>query len=424
MTAQGPESLGSTKSGSSFTSYQKTMIAILAFLQFTIILDFMIISPLGALLMPALNISTQQFGLVVSVYAFSAGGAGIMAAGFADRFDRKKLLMFFYSGFILGTLFCALAPTYELLLAARMITGIFGGVIGSIVFAIITDTFGFAVRGRVMGVIGTAFSASQVLGIPLAVFLSSHWGWHAPFLIIVVVGSAVGVVIWYKMKPIDAHLKIQSERKPFAHLWHTISTPRYLQAFATTALLSTGGFMLMPFGSAFSVHNLGIEFTHLPLVYLVSGLCSIVTGPLVGRAADKYGKFKMFIFGTCLTIATVLFYTRLGITPIWIVILISATMFVGISSRMIPAQALMSAIPEPSMRGSFMAISSSVQQVSGGLAAVLAGWIVVAQPDGHLQHFDHLGNVVVGASFITMLLMYFIHRLVPESGQADFPARK
>lgn len=397
-----------------FTPYQKTVLAILAFLQFTIILDFMIISPLGALLMPALNINTQQFGLVVSVYAFAAGGAGILAAGFADRFDRKKLLMFFYTGFILGTLFCALAPTYELLLAARMITGVFGGVIGSIVFAIITDIFGFEIRGRVMGIIGTAFSASQVLGIPLAVFVSNHWGWHAPFLLIVVVGAAVGVVIWYKMQPITEHLKLQNTRKPFQHLWDTVSTPKYLQAFATTALLSTGGFMLMPFGSAFSVHNLGISFDSLWIVYLASGLFSIVTGPLVGRFSDRFGKFKMFIFGTMLTIATVVIYTRLDVTPIWIVVLISATMFVGISSRMIPAQALMSAIPAAASRGSFMAISSSVQQVSGGLAAVLAGWIVVARPDGYLEHFDTLGNVVIGASFVTMLLMYFIHRLVPD----------
>ena len=398
-----------------FTSYQKVVLAILAFLQFTIILDFMIISPLGALLMPALNIDTRQFGLVVSVYAFSAGGAGILAAGFADRFDRKKLLLFFYAGFILGTLFCALAPTYELLLAARMMTGVFGGVIGSVVFAITTDIFGFAIRGRVMGIVGTAFSASQVLGIPLAVYLSSHWGWHAPFLIIVAVGSVVGVVIWKVLKPIDAHLKIQTDTRAFVHLWRTISTPRYLQAFATTALLSTGGFMLMPFGSAFSVHNLGIEFTQLTWVYLVSGLCSIVTGPLVGRASDIYGKFKMFIFGTALTVITVLVYTQLGITPIYVVILINAVMFIGISSRMIPAQALMSAIPEPESRGAFMAVSSSVQQVSGGLAAVLAGWIVVAQPSGHLENFETLGHVVVAASIISMLLMYFIHRLVPES---------
>ena len=100
------------RGNSIFSRYQKFVIAILAFLQFSIILDFMIISPLGAMVMPALHISPQQFGLAVSSYAFSAGASGLLAAGFADRFDRKRLLLFFYAGFILGTLLCALATTY------------------------------------------------------------------------------------------------------------------------------------------------------------------------------------------------------------------------------------------------------------------------------------------------------------------------
>ncbi len=161
------------------------IVAILAFLQFTIVLDFMILSPLGALLMRDLHISASRFGLVVSVYAFSAGISGFLAAGFADRFDRKKMLMFFYGGFLVGTLLCGLAPTYHFLLVARMVTGLFGGVIGSISFAIIADLFPFNQRGRVMGVVQTSFAASQVMGLPLGLYLSDLWGWHAPFLMIV-----------------------------------------------------------------------------------------------------------------------------------------------------------------------------------------------------------------------------------------------
>src|SRR5882672_4956001 len=107
--------------GAIFTRYQKFVIAVLAFLQFTIILDFMIISPLGAMMMPTLHMSPQQFGLAVSSYAFSAGLSGLLAAGFADRFDRKRLLLFFYAGFLAGTLLCGLAGSYNLLLLARMI---------------------------------------------------------------------------------------------------------------------------------------------------------------------------------------------------------------------------------------------------------------------------------------------------------------
>ena len=130
-----------------FSTYQKCVVALLAFLQFTIILDFMIMSPLGATVMFALKVTPSQFGAVVSAYAFSAGISGILAAGFADRFDRKKLLLFFYSGFVLGTLLCGVAPSFHFLMFARMITGLFGGVIGSVVFAITADLF-FATAAR------------------------------------------------------------------------------------------------------------------------------------------------------------------------------------------------------------------------------------------------------------------------------------
>jgi predicted MFS family arabinose efflux permease len=397
-----------------FTGYQKFVIAVLAFLQFTIILDFMILSPLGAMLMPALSITPQQFGLVVSVYAFSAGTSGFLAAGFADKFDRKRLLLFFYCGFILGTFCCAIAPTYYFLLGARMITGIFGGVMGSIVFAITTDLFEFQQRGRVMGFVQTAFAGSQILGIPVGLYLANHWGWHTPFYLIDVVAILVGVVIVIKLKPIDAHLKIRDDRNPVHHLLQTIANPRYLQGFATTALLGVGGFMLMPFGSAFSVHNLGISFDQLPMVYMITGGCAIFTGPLVGRASDYFGKFKTFTFGTAMSIVMVLVYTHLGVTPLLEVIIVNALMFVGIFSRMIPSQALMSAIPAPASRGSYMSVSASIQQISGGIGSLLAGLIVYEGDGGRIEHFDQLGYVVILSSLISLTMMYFIHKLVPE----------
>jgi predicted MFS family arabinose efflux permease len=403
-----------TQTSQLFTPYQKFIVAILAFLQFTIILDFMILSPLGAILMPALHISPSEFGLVVSAYAFSAGTSGLLAAGFADRFDRKKLLLFFYTGFVIGTLLCAIAPSYHFLLAARMITGLFGGVIGSIVFAIATDLFPFEMRGRVMGFIQTAFAASQVLGIPVGLYLSAHWDWHMPFLMIVVVSTIVGGIIWRFFAPISAHIEQRSNQNPFSHLLKTLRTPKYLQAFATTALLSTGGFMLMPFGSAYSVHNLGIELTKLPLMYMITGACAIVVGPMVGKASDSVGKFNVFAFGSTLSIFIVLIYTNLGVTPFGLVVLLNAVMFVGISSRMIPSQVLMSAVPEPTSRGSFMSISSSIQQISGGLASLLAGLIVVEGSGGVLEHFQVLGYVVASSMLITVIMMYFINRRIQQ----------
>ncbi|AMP02711.1 MFS transporter [Collimonas pratensis] len=393
-----------------FSRYQKFVVGMLAFLQFAVILDFMLMSPLGALIMPALAIEPKQFGLVVSAYAFSAGISGLLTAGFADRFDRKKLLLFFYTGFIIGTLWCGLAQSFEMLLLARIVTGLFGGVIGSVVLAISTDLFPPQMRGRVMGLIQTAFAASQVLGIPIGLYLSNRWNWHVPFLAMAGLGVFGGLFVAWRMQPVNAHLGLPQEHSPWMHLFHTLTERRYLMAFATTSLLTTGGFMLMPFGSAYAVNNLGISLHDLPTVYLVTGLCTIFMGPLIGKAADAFGKFRVFMLGTALSITMVLIYTHLGPTSLVGLIVVNAILFVGIFSRMIPYQALVSSVPSATQRGSFSAISASIQQLSGGVASVVAGHIVTLGADGKLQHFDVLGYVLVGTSLAALLLLWRLQR--------------
>jgi predicted MFS family arabinose efflux permease len=399
-------------SGSVFSSYQRFVVAVLAFLQFTIVLDFMLLAPLGALVIPALKITPSQFGWVVSVYAFSAGLSGFLAAGFADRFDRKKLLLFFYSGFLAGTLLCGLASSYPLLLLARVITGLFAGVVGSVCFAIVTDLFPLQMRGRVMGVIQTAFAASNVLGIPVALLLSTRWGWNASFYLVFAVSALVGGLIWAYLRPVDEHLVHDPDHSPVRHLIRTVSNRLYLQGFATTGLLSVGGFMLMPFMSVFMVHNLGLPIEKLPLVYMITGAFSILTGPLIGRASDAYGKFKVFGFGCAVTIVMVVIYTHLHANPLWVLVMVIVLLQIGIFSRMISSSALVSALPTPADRGSYMSISSSLQQMSGGIAALVAGLIVVQTPGGTLLHFDTLGYVLVCTTLVSLALMYLIDRKI------------
>jgi predicted MFS family arabinose efflux permease len=406
----------STAAPTGLSGYQKFIVALIAFLQFTIILDFMVLSPLGALIMPALNVTPSQFGLLVSTYAFSAGLSGLLAAGFTDRFDRKRVLLFFYTGFVLGTLLCALASSYHFLLFARMITGLFGGVIGSTVLAIATDLFEYRVRGRVMGVVQTAFAASNVLGIPLALLMSNRWGWNAPFLLIVGASLIVGIVIIVKMQPVRAHLQRGPDRNALHHFLHTVSRPRYLQGFATTGFLTVGGFMIMPFMSNFTVHNMGIPLDRLPLVYMVTGIASMIAGPLIGRASDAIGKFTVFAAGCAVTILMVTIYTHLGLTPLAVVILVSVALFIGVSSRMITASALISAVPNPADRGSYMAISSSIQQFAGGIAATIAGLIVTQRADGSIQHFEVLGYLLTFTTLTSLAMMYLIQRRIEPRG--------
>ncbi len=404
---------------SEFTRYQIFVIALLAFIQFTVVLDFMILSPLGVMVMDQLHVTTTQFGLVVSAYAFSAGASGILAAGFADSFDRKKFLLFFYFGFVIGTVLCGIAPTYSFLLFARIITGIFAGVIASISFAIIADLFPLEVRGRVMGLVMTAFAASQVFGLPIGIFISNLWGWKAAFLMIAAVSGIVGVIAFYVLEPITAHLKEKSDKKAILHLIHTLAEPKYLPGFLATMLLATGGFMLMPFGSAFTVHNMGISQEDLPLIYMSTGVASIVAGPRIGRLSDRIGKYIVFVVASIVAIGIVLYYTQLGISPLWFVIALNSALFIPITARMISANALTSAIPEMKDRGAYMAISSSLQQLSGGIAAAAAGMIVVQTPSGHLQGYENLGYVVSVAILVTVFMMYRVNRLVNDKAASQ-----
>jgi predicted MFS family arabinose efflux permease len=399
-----------TGTPNAFSSYQKFVVAMLAFVQFTIVLDFMMLAPLGALVMPALKITPSQFGLVVSTYAFSAGLSGLITAGFADRFDRKKLLLFFYSGFLAGTLLCGLASNYPVLLLARMVTGLFAGVVGSVSFAIVTDLFPLQMRGRVMGIIQTAFAASTVLGIPLALLLSTHWGWNTPFFMVVAVSTLVGGLIHARMLPVAEHLRYDPDHGPLRHLLRVVANPRYLHGFVTTGLLSVGAFMLTPFTSVFTVHNIGLPLERLPLVYMITGTFSIVAGPLIGRASDAAGKLKVFACGCALTVLMVLIYTHLHATSLWLLCVTVVLLQIGFFARMISSSALLSALPRPSDRGAFMSISSSLQQVAGGVASVIAGMIVAQTPSGELLHFDILGYLLVCTTLVSLALIYLIDR--------------
>jgi predicted MFS family arabinose efflux permease len=401
------------------SSYQKFVILLLALLQFTIVLDFMILSPLGDILMKSLSMSTTQFGAVVSAYAISAGISGFLAAGFADKYDRKKLLLFFYVGFVLGTFLCGLANSYSTLLAARIITGVFGGVIGSISMAIITDVFSLQQRGRVMGFVQMAFAGSQILGIPIGLWLATRWSWHATFFMVVILAIIIGVLVALRLKPITAHLQLQQDKKALLHLLHTIQKKDYRIGFLATAILSMGGFMLMPFTSAFLVNNVLIAQEDLPLVFLFTGLSSIIIMPIIGKLSDRINKVKLFIIGSGIAIVMIVIYTNLTPVPIWMVIVINMILFMGIMSRMVPATALNSAVPGVADRGAYMSVNSSLQQMAGGLAAVFAGFVVIQETKtSPLINFDVLGYVMVGFIVWCIYLVNRVNNIVTSDRKA------
>jgi predicted MFS family arabinose efflux permease len=396
-----------------FSSYEIFVVLILTLTQLTVVLDFIVISPLGDLMMKTMNLSTAQFGLSVSVYAFSAGFSGLATAGFADRFDRKKLLLFFYVGFIVGTLFCGLSDSFLMLLTARVVTGLFGGVIGSISMAIVSDLFPLEKRGRVFGFLQMGFGASQVLGIPLSLYIATVWGWQSPFLMIVVLSIIILLLIMFKLNSITEHLDHKTEQNAITHLWQTLTLRKYRIGFLATAFLSLGNFMMLPWGRAYVINNLKITVQELPFIYMASGVCTLTIMPIIGKLSDRFDKFYLFSFASIILIIVIIIYANLGPVSFWIVLIMNLGLQVGFMSRMVPSIALTSALPQKKDRGSFMGINSSLQQIAGGIAAAVSGMIVIQNDKfSPLEHYDYLVYVVVLLSIISVFLLFRVSRII------------
>lgn len=403
-----------------FTSYQAIVVTILALTQFTVVLDFMVMSPLGDMLMKSMSLTTRQFGFAVSAYAFSAGISGLFTAGFADKFDRKKLLLFFYVGFIAGTLCCGLAHSYSMLIAARIVTGIFGGVIGSISMAIVADLFPLQQRGRVMGFLQMGFGASQVLGIPIGLYLANAWGWQAPFLMIVGLAAVVWFLAMLKLQPVNKHLLVQTDSNALMHLWHTVAKRDYRIGFLATAFLSLGGFMMMPWGSAFSINNLGVTNEQLPMLFMIAGIATLIIMPIIGKLSDKIEKLTLFAIASMWMVVVVIIYTNLSMVPFWLVLTLNVLMMMGIMSRMVPSMALVTALPAMADRGAFMSVNTSLQQIAGGIAAAIGGMVVVQKSKlSPLEHYNTLGYIVVCLTLVSIFLMYRVNKVTLQRQKDD-----
>ncbi len=399
-----------------FTGPQWTIIVLLTLTQFTVVLDFMVLSPLGDRLLKALAMRPEQFGLAVSAYAFSAGASGLLAAGFADRFDRKQVLLFFYSGFGVGTLGCALAPTYELLVAARVFTGLFGGVISASSLAIVADLFLLGQRGQVTGYTQMGISGSQLLGVPLSLYLANGLGWHAPFWLLAGLSAGIAALLWHYLPPVTDHLRATTRVPVAAQLGGLLRQRRYALGLLTTALLTVSSFLIIPWNSIFVINNLRVTPQQLPLLFMAAGCCSLVLMPLVGRLSDTHDRFTLFGLATGWLLLVVLLYTRLTAGPFWLVLALNVAFSAGLAARIVPSMALLTALPAPQDRGAFMSLNAALQQLAGGVAAVVSGLIVTQQTKSSpLEHYEIIGYAVAGLSVVSVLLM----RQVSQHAKSD-----
>lgn len=390
------------------TTKERIILTLLAALNFTHILDFMIMMPLGAYLMPYFQISPLQFSLLVSAYTISAGISGFAAAFFVDNFDRKKILISAYALFLIGTIACGIAPNYYALFAARVFAGIFGGLIGAQVTSIIADTFSYEVRGRAMGAAMSAFSLASTLGMPFALYLANIISWHAPFLLVGILGILMLPLLFRYLPSMTSHIQTidnQSGRK-MAVLMEIINHPVQYKALVFTFLMMGGHFLIIPFINPFMQYNLGYSKEFTPLIYFVGGVASFISAHLLGRLADKYGKLSIYTVCVLGALPMVYILTHLQTQPNPIAILtLFALWFTVSTGRGVAGSAMVSNVVSPEHRGSFQSFNSSFQQLGTGIASFVTGLIVTKDETTlKLLHYDWAGYLSIVVLFLSLLL--------------------
>jgi predicted MFS family arabinose efflux permease len=381
------------------------LLLTLAGIQFTHILDFMIMMPLGPQLRQVFGISDAKFGLLVSAYSFAAGASGLLAAFYVDRFGRKKLLLVLYSLFALATLACGLAPTYESLMVARIAAGVFGGVLSALSQTIVGDVIPAERRGKAMGIVMSSFAISTVAGVPLGLFLAAHFNWHVPFLVIAAVSGVLVMVAWQTLPPLRGHLKAARQVSPLANLIDTVKNRDHQLALLFTFLMMFVGFVVIPYITLYTTSNGQISMQQVPYMYLFGGVATLLTARWIGRATDARGKVPMFRMLAILTMIPVMGMTLAAPLGLYGIVAISTLFFVFMSGRMIPGMAIVTSACNPSQRGTFMALNSAVQSLGMSTAAFLGGLIISRDAQGWVLHYWGNGLVGVAASLISFWLV-------------------
>lgn len=385
---------------------ERLLLLAVAAVQFTNVMDFMIMMPLGPQLMRTFNINPQEFSVLVSSYTFSAGIFGFLAAFFIDKFDRKTAILTVYMGFTIGTLMCGLSDSYVLLLAARIITGIFGGLLGALVLSIVGDAIPLERRATAMGTVMAAFSVASVVGVPFGLYLATSYNWQMPFLLLAFLGLIVLFLIYRFIPSMTLHLeKVKTKAHPFDFVLSITKNGNQLLALSLMVFMMLSQFSYISMLSPYMVSNVGFTEHQLTYIYLIGGAVTIFSSPFVGKLADKFGRARIFTIFSILMMGPTIYLTSIGHTPIAMVLAITSLNFIFISGRMIPGSTMVTAAVLPQNRGSFMSINASVQQLSSGLGAFLAGIIVHKNPaDGLIMNYNYVGYFAMAASVISIII--------------------
>lgn len=380
------------------------IILLLACIQFTHTVDFVLMMPLAPLFMKEFGIGPHEFSLLVASYTWSSSIFGLISAFFVDRFDRKRVLLTSYFGFIVGTALCAASTSTAMLLLARTAAGAFAGLMISSVFSIVADIVPEVRRGTALGTVMAAFPVASVLGVPFSVYLANAFNWHTPFIVLVALSLVVLLVMIFLIPPVREHLKVVSTESSWVRMTHFLRHSRYYPSMLFAFLLMLAAFTVIPFIGAYLNANVGIPSEKLYLVYLCGGACTFFTSQFFGRLSDRYGKLKVFRVLALASILPIILITNLQTVPLLVAIASTTIFMVLVSGRFVPAMALITGSVEPNRRGAYMSFSTSIQHMGSGLSSYMGGLILVAGPDGRLMHFEKIGYLAVVATLICLWL--------------------
>lgn len=396
---------------------ERWLLLTLAGVQFTHVLDFMIMMPLGPQFTRLFGITDAQFGLLVSAYTLAAGVSGLVAATYIDRFERKRLLLVLYTLFGLATMACGLATGYSSLMAARIAAGIFGGVLSALSQTIVGDVVPFERRGRAMGIVMTSFSVSTVAGVPLGLLIAAHLDWHAPFFGIALLCGLFALGAAFTLPRLTGHLR-GPRHSALGGLRQVLADPNHWKAFALSALMMFAGFTVIPYITLYMQANAGMTAQQIPYIYLCGGVVTLFTARLFGRMTDRRGKVQTFRLMAFAAMFPIVGITLVGHWPLWQVLAVSTLFFMCMSGRMIPGMALLTSAAQPPLRGTFMTLNASVQSAAMGLAAFTGGVLVRRDASGLLQNYWHAA--VLGA-FASLLAIWLAGRLTLHGAQVGGP---
>ena len=393
---------------------RKLVLYGLALINFTHIVDSMLIMPLGDIFISEFGIGPREYSLLVSAYAFSAFISSLLGVFFLDRFDRKHALQVIYLGFGLGTLACAFTDTYISLLTLRICTGFFGGMIGALVLSVVSDLYLFKERGAAMGVLFAAFSAASALGIPIGIYLAAKAEWQLPFMVIGLLALLISIFIWFLFPNMDSHLSAQDTK---VSIRRTISAivqdSNQVTALAAGFVLIMAHFLIIPFISPYLIRNVGLTQEEISYQFFFGGLATIVSSPIIGKLTDKLGVMKVFVTVMVLSWIPTVLITHLQTAPLAVAISFTTMFFVFASGRMISPNTIITAAAGTANRGSFMSVKSALQQLAIGLSSIASGLIVTESADGSFQHYEYVGYLSIG---ISLAAMYLVSKIQVASG--------